>query len=195
LYEKVKIRELKDRIKKGDLKDQNLDLCLGADSLNRYNKIPFDLVQNDENEASSLLNELIEKVEQKKTKFGEYYENIDNQIIEIKDKSNKTVFIRKKIFDEIISDPESEFDEYKTYDICDNEITVSKKEIINYKENPTLIKIYNKNSKEEYIFIIVEDIENDLKDFTYVNQKKTFKSLTIVNNFRLFRVFMSYFFA
>lgn len=179
LYEKVKIRELKDRIKKGDLKEQSLDIYLGMDSCNRYNKIPFDLVQNDENEASTLLNELIEKVENKKTKFGEYYENIDNQIIEIKDKSNKTVFIRKKIFDEIISDPETEFDEYKTYDISDNEITISKKEITTYKENPTLIKIYNKNSKEEYIFIIIEEIKNDLTDFTYVRQEKTFKGKNI----------------
>jgi hypothetical protein len=179
LYEKVKIRELKDRIKNGDLKDQSLDLNLGADSCNRCNKIPFDLVQNDANEASALLNELIEKVENKKTKFGEYYKNIDNQIIEIKDKSNKTVFIRKKIFDEIISDPESEFDEYKTYDICDNEITISKKEIITYKENPTLIKIYNKNSKEEYILTIIEEIENDLNDFTYVRQEKAFKGKNI----------------
>ena len=179
LYEKVKIRELKDRIKKGDLKDQNLDIYLGVDSLNRYNKIPFDLVQNDENEVSTLLNELIEKVEQKKSKFGEYYENIDNQIIEIKDKSNKTVFIRKKIFDEILSDPESEFDEYKTYDISDNEITISKKEIMNYKENPTLIKIYNKNSKEEYILIIIEEIKEDLNDFTYIRQEKAYKGKNI----------------
>ena len=179
LYEKVKIRELKDRIKKGDLKEQSLDIYLGMNSCDRYNKIPFDLVQNDENEASTLLNELIEKVENKKTKFGEYYENIDNQIIEIKDKSNKTVFIRKKIFNEIISDPETEFDEYKTYDICDNEITISKKEIITYKENPTLIKIYNKNSKEEYILIIIEEIKNDLTDFTYVRQEKTFKGKNI----------------
>jgi len=179
LYEKVKIRELKDRIKKGDLKDQNLDIFLGVDSCNRYNKIPFDLVQNDENEVSTLLNELIEKVEQKKTKFREYYENIDNQIIEIKDKSNKTVFIRKKIFDEILSDPESEFDEYKTYDICDNEIIISKKEIINYKENPTLIKIYNKNSKEESILIIIEEIKEDLNDFTYIRQEKAYKGKNI----------------
>ena len=179
LYEKVKIRELKDRIKKGDLKEQSLDIYLGLDSCNRYNKIPFDLVQNDENEASTLLNELIEKVEKKKTTFGEYYENIDNQIIEIKDKSNKTVFIRKKIFDEIISDPETEFDEYKTYDISDNEIIISKKEIINYKENPTLIKIYNKNSKEETIFTIIEEIKKDLNDFTYVRQEKTFKGKSI----------------
>ena len=179
LYEKVKIRELKDRIKNGDLKEQSLDIYLGGDPCNRNNKIPFDLVQNDNNEASALLNELIEKVENKKTKFGEYYENIDNQIIEIKDKSNKTVFIRKKIFDEIISDPESEFDEYKTYDICDNEITVSKKEIINYEENPKLIKIYNKDSKEEYILIDIEEIKNDLNDFTYVRQEKTFKGKNI----------------
>jgi len=179
LYEKVKIRELKDRIKKGDLKEKSLDIYLGMDSCDRYNKIPFDLVQNDENEASTLLNELIEKVENKKTKFGEYYENIDNQIIELKDKSNKTVFIRKKIFDEIISDPETEFDEYKTYDICDNEITISKKEIITYKESPILIKIYNKNSKEEYILIIIEEIKNDLTDFTYVRQQKSFKGKNI----------------
>ena len=179
LYEKVKIRELKDRIKKGDLKEKSLDIYLGMDSCYRYNKIPFDLVQNDENEASTLLNELIEKVENKKTKFGEYYENIDNQIIELKDKSNKTVFIRKKIFDEIISDPETEFDEYKTYDICDNEITISKKEIITYKESPILIKIYNKNSKEEYILIIIEEIKNDLTDFTYVRQQKSFKGKNI----------------
>ena len=179
LYEKVKIRELKDRIKKGDLKEKSLDIYLGMDSCDRYNKIPFDLVQNNENEASTLLNELIEKVENKKTKFGEYYENIDNQIIELKDKSNKTVFIRKKIFDEIISDQETEFDEYKTYDICDNEITISKKEIITYKESPILIKIYNKNSKEEYILIIIEEIKNDLTDFTYVRQQKSFKGKII----------------
>ena len=58
LYEKVKIRELKDRIKNGDLKEQNLDIHLGADPCNRYNKIPFDLVQNDENEARTILEKL-----------------------------------------------------------------------------------------------------------------------------------------
>ena len=176
LYEKVKIRELKDRIKKGDLKEKSLDINLGAEPLERFNQIPLDFFKKEEEEERELLKDLLEKIEKKKNKIKKYYEDNDNQIIEIKDINNKIVYIRKKIFDDIISDPEEEFDEFQTYDIDENEITVSKKELTNYQENPTLIKIYNKNNnKEEFIFAEMQEIEEILKDFTYIKEQKTFK--------------------
>ena len=127
-------------------------------------------------EARDLLNDLFLKVKNKKGDIKKYYENVDNQIIEIKDKNNQAVYIRKKIFDKIISDPESNFDEYKTNDINGNEIIVSKNDLLNYKNNPPLIKIYNKNNKEkEPIFSEIKNIENIINNLKDTKKEETFE--------------------
>ena len=176
LYEKVVLREIKDKIKKGDLKDEQIDVYLGLGPCQRYNEVPFDLVQNDGNAASDLLNDLIKQVNDKKENIKNYYENVDNQIIEVKDKDNNNIYLRKKIFDEILSDPNEDFDEYKTNDLNGNEVLLSKNDLSNYNENPVLVKINNKNNpKEDFIFNDINDIEENLKDFNYIRQKGTFK--------------------
>ena len=176
LYERVQLREIKDRVDHGDLKDKNVDIHIGLDRAKGFKKIPFDEVENNGKEASDLLNDLMNKVNNKKNNIKNYYENIDNQIIEIKDKDNKNVYIRRKIFDEIISDPDEDFDEYKTHDINGNEIILSKKDLPDYNNNPTLIKIYNKNKpKEDFIYNDINDISENLNNFNYFRQKKPFK--------------------
>ena len=176
LYERVQLREIKDRVDHGDLKDKNVDIHIGLDRSKGFKKIPFDDVENNGKEASDLLNDLMNKVNNKKNNIKNYYENIDNQIIEIKDKDNKNVYIRRKIFDEIISDPDEDFDEYKTHDINGNEIILSKKDLPDYNNNPTLIKIYNKNKpKEDFIYNDINDISENLNNFNYFRQKKPFK--------------------
>ena len=176
LYERVQLREIKDRVDHGDLKDKNVDIHIGLDRAKGFKKIPFDDVENNGKEASDLLNDLMNKVNNKKNNIKNYYENIDNQIIEIKDKDNKNVYIRRKIFDEIISDPDEDFDEYKTHDINGNEIILSKKDLPDYNNNPTLIKIYNKNKpKEDFIYNDINDISENLNNFNYFRQKKPFK--------------------
>ena len=176
LYERVQLREIKDRVDHGDLKDKNVDIHIGLDRCKGFKMIPFDEVENNGKEASDLLNDLMNKVNNKKNNIKNYYENIDNQIIEIKDKDNKNVYIRRKIFDEIISDPDEDFDEYKTHDINGNEIILSKKDLPDYNNNPTLIKIYNKNKpKEDFIYNDINDISENLNNFNYFRQKIPFK--------------------
>ena len=176
LNEKVKIRQLKERIKDGDLKTQDFDISIGTNECHRYNQIPFDCFENDMKEAGDLLNDLISKVNNKKDSIKKYYENVDNQIIEIKDKDNKTVYLRKKIFDKIISDPESNFDEYKTNDINGNEIIVSKNELLKSKDNPPLIKISNKNNPEkEPIFSEIKNIENIINNLKDTKKEEDFE--------------------
>ena len=176
LYEKVVLREIKDRIKKGVLKDEKIDVYLGLDSCKRHNEVPFDLVQKDGDEASNLLNDLMNKVNDKKENIKNYYENVDNQIIEVKDTNNNNIYLRKKIFDEIIADPDEEFDEYKTNDINGNEVLLSKSDLANYNESPILVKLFNKNNpKEDFIYNDINDIDENLKNFNYVRQKGEFK--------------------
>jgi hypothetical protein len=152
LYEKVKVREVKDRIKANNLAEKNVEIYMGNEPLNRYNKTDFDFVEEERNEASNLLYELIEKVENKKNEINTYLEDVNNLIIEIKDVNNNVVYIRRRIYDEIVADPETNFNEYKTDDIFGNEILVSKEDLPNYAENPNLIKIYKKDSpKEEFV--------------------------------------------
>ena len=172
LNEKVKIRNLKERIKDGDLSKQDFDICVKNEQCHRYNEVPFDIIQNDENEVRDLLNNLNKKVQNKKDNIKKYTENPYNYIIEIKDKNNKTTYIRKKIFDKIISDNESDFDEYKTNDIYENEIIVSKKDLQNYNNNPILIKVYNKkNPNKEFIFTEIKNIENIIKNTKHARQE------------------------
>ena len=178
LYEKVKIREIKDRIKRGEL-DQHINMNLGTQPCKRYDQIPFDQVEKDQNEANDYLNDLMKKIDEKKNNIKNHYENIDNQIIEIRDKDdeNKNICIRKKIYDAIISD-EEDFDIYKTYDLDGNEVTVSKEILKEYENNSPLIKIYNKNnSEEDFILIEINDIEENLKNFNYMRKKETFKGI------------------
>ncbi len=178
LYEKVKFREIKEKITKSNLKDQNIDIYLGAESLPRFNKSSFDMVEKDGNEASNLLNDLIQKVNDKKDKINSYCENIDNQIIEIKNIDNKIIYIRKIILDQIISDEEPDFDIYKTNDIFDNEVLLSKKMLKEFQDSPSLVKIYNKNNpEEEFIYIEENEIKENLKNFTYVRQEEIFKGI------------------
>ena len=176
LNEKVKIRQLKERIKYGDLKTEDFDISIGNKQCNRYNQIPFDNFENDMKQAGDLLNDLILKANNKKDNIKKYYDNIDNHIIEIKDKNNKTAYIRKKVFDKIISDPESNFDEYKTNDINGNEIFISKNDLLNYKDNPPLIKIHNKkNPEKEPIFIEIKNIENALNNLKDPKKEESFE--------------------
>ena len=176
LYESVKTREKKERMKFGDLKDQNVQILLGAEQCRRFKEIDFDIFQNEMEQASDCLNDLIEKVNNKKNTIKKYYENKDNHIIEIKDINNKNIYIRKKIYDAIKKDGDSEFDKYKTNDVYGNEITLSKKDLSNYESSPSLVKIYNKkNPKEQFIFHEVKDIEKKLGKFKYINQEETFK--------------------
>ena len=178
LYEKVKIRELKDRIKSGRL-DQHIDMYIGVQPCKRYSQIPFSHVEKNLNEANDYLNDLIKRINEKKNKIKNHYENIDNQIIEIRDKDdeNKNICIRKKIYDAILSD-EEDFDIYKTYDIDGKEITVSKKILKEYENNPPLIKIYNKNnSEEDFILIETNDIEDNLNNFNYMRKIESFKGI------------------
>ena len=175
LYEKVKIRELKEKIKHGDLKDQNVDIYHGANTCHRYKKIPFDNIVMVEKEVSDLLKDLNNKVDEQKNKIKKYYENTDNHIYEIKDKNNKNIFIRKQILDEILSSPEEGFDEYKIKDINENEIIISKKDLSNYKNSPPYIKINNKNSPNDFIFIEIENIKKILDKFSNVKKEDTLK--------------------
>ena len=175
LYEKVKIRELKEKIKHGDLKDQNVDIYHGANTCHRYKKIPFDNIVMVEKEVSDLLKDLNNKVDEQKNKIKKYYENTDNHIYEIKDKNNKNIFIRKQILDELLSSPEEGFDEYKIKDINENEIIISKKDLSNYKNSPPYIKINNKNSPNDFIFIEIENIKKILDKFSNVKKEDTLK--------------------
>ena len=173
LYESCKLRQLKSQIN-DKIKDEKLYAFKGSSKANEFNKIPFDDFENNRNEGSDKLNELIEKVDKKKLDIKKIYNNIDNQIVEVKDKNNKVVFIRKKIIDAIISSPESQFDEYKTKDIDGNEVLLSKKSLKENK-NPSLVKLYNKSNKDEYIFIIIKEIDNNFNKFKYFRQEETFK--------------------
>ena len=175
LYEKVKIRELKEKIKHGDLKDQKVDIYHGTNTCHRYKKIPFDNIEMVEKEVSDLLKDLNNKVDEQKNKIKKYYENTDNHIYEIKDKNNKNIFIRKQILDEILSSPEEGFDEYKIKDINENEIIISKKDLSNYKNSPPYIKINNKNSPNDFIFIEIENIKKILDKFSNAKKEDTLK--------------------
>lgn len=56
LYEKVKLRELKERIINGDLKEQNFGvLYIGSNHCRRYSKVPFDIVEHNGDEIRRLL--------------------------------------------------------------------------------------------------------------------------------------------
>ena len=173
LYESCKLRRLKSQIDY-KIKDDTLYAFKGCSKANEFNQILFDDFEINRIEESDKLNELIEKVNNKKLNMKKIYDNIDNQIVEVKDKKNKVVYIRKKILDAIISSPESQFDEYKTTDIDGNEVLLSKKSLKENK-NPALVKLYNKNNKDEYIFIIIKEIDDNYNKFKYFRQEETFK--------------------
>ena len=175
LYEKVELIELKNKIEHGNLKDQNVNIYLGANPVKRYGKSLFDIVENNEKEATDLLNNLIQKVNNKKDNIKNYCEDINNQIIEIENNDSEIIYLRKVIFDGIISDNE-QYDTYRVNDIFDNEITLSKKLLEKLKDNPPLIKILNKNNeKEEIIFIEDNDIKGIMDNFEYARQEGIFK--------------------
>ena len=173
LYESCKLRQLKSQID-DKIKDDTLYAFKGCSKANEFNQILFDDFEINRIEESDKLNELTGKVNNKKLDMKKIYVNIDNQIVEVKDKKNKVVYIRKKILDAIISSPESQFDEYKTTDIDGNEVLLSKKSLKENK-NPALVKLYNKNNKDEYIFIIIKEIDDKFNKFTYFRQEETFK--------------------
>ena len=173
LYERCKVRQLKSQIN-DKIKDETLYAFKGSSKANEFEKIPFDDFEINRNEGSDKINELNEKINKKKLDMKQIYDNIDNQIVEVKDKNNKVIYIRKKIIDVIVSSPESQFDEYKTTDVDGNEVLLSKKSLKENK-NPALVKLYNKNIKDEYIFIIIKEIDDNFNKFTYFRQEETFK--------------------
>jgi len=173
LIKSCRVRQLKSQIN-DKIKDDTLYGFKGCSSANQFKKIPFDDFEHDRNEESDKMNELIEKVNKKKIEVKQIYDNVDNQIVEVKDKNNKVVFIRKKIIDVILSSPESQFDEYKTTDIDGNEVLLSRK-LLKENKYPTLVKMYNKDNKDEYIFIIIKEIDDSFNKFTYFRQEEAFK--------------------
>ena len=174
LYESAKIRKSKEIINE-DIKDHKLYILKGCNTLKRYPKSPFDDFELNRNEETILLYDLINQIEEKQKKAKSIYDNIDNHIIEINDKDNKVKYIRKKIFDSVISSPESKFDEYKINDINENEIIVSKNVLKGNKSSP-LVKLYNKNNpKDEYIYVPKKDVETNFNKLKYTRQQENFK--------------------
>lgn len=51
LYEKVKLRKLRDKINHGDFKDQKINFDLAMQSCKRFDKIPFDMIEIDQNKS------------------------------------------------------------------------------------------------------------------------------------------------
>ena len=74
---------------------------MGNEPLNGCNKMDYDFAEEERNEASNLLYELIEKVENKKNEINTYLEDVNNLIIEIKDVNNNVVYIRRRIYDSL----------------------------------------------------------------------------------------------
>ena len=176
LYESVKIRQTKELINQ-DIRNAQLYILKGCNTCTRYPNNNLDDFEFARNEVSVLLHDIIDKIENKKNNLKNIYDNINNQIIEINDNNDKVKYVRKKIYDAVISSPESKFDEYKINDINNDETIVSKKVLIENKNNNLpLIKLYNKNnSKDDYVYIPIKNIDDILKKFTYIRQEEIFK--------------------
>lgn len=173
LYEKSKVRELKGKINE-DIKEEKIYILKGGDMCKRYPTIPFDDFELNGNEGRNILNDIPDKIKNKKNSIKKIYENSDNQIIEIKDINNKVFFIRKKVKDSILSLPESQNDEYIINDIDNNEIIISKNKLKENKNSP-LVKLYNKNNNKEFIYIPKNEIDDDFNKFKYIKQNNNFK--------------------
>ena len=173
LYESSIRRQLKGKINE-EIREHKMYILKGSNNCHRYPTIPYDEFELNRNEESTLLLDLIEKIDKKKKDIKKIYDNQDNYIIEVKDTNNKIYYIRKILLNKIISSPDSDFDEYKTNDIDNNEIIISKK-LLKENKNPPLIKIYNKNKKEEYIYIPKKDLEDNFNKFKYFKQENNFK--------------------
>ena len=170
LYECGKKREVKNLINP-EIRDSKIYILKGGDVCHRYPEVPFDDFEINRNDETVFLNELIEKIDNKKKEIKNIYDNTDNHVIEVNDTNNKTCFIRKKIIDSILSSPDSEFDEYKTNDSDNNELIVSKK-LLKSNKNPPLVKLYKKENKEDFIYVPKKEVEDNYKNFNYVRQEK-----------------------
>ena len=175
IYQKVKEIELKNRLNKSDMKDEYMHISKGTLQCHRYKKVGFDPIENNQKEISDLLKDLVEKVNNKKNKINGYLKTKDNHFVEIKDLNNAKRYIRKTVYDKILSDTKPECDLFKTNDIYGKELILSKKELSKNKTNPSLIKIYNKNQKDKSIFSEIKDIEEKIQKFTYIRQEEIFK--------------------
>ena len=174
LYLSAKNRQLKGMINP-EIQDQSLYILKGADTCKRYPKVPFDGFELNGKEIFKLLDDLGDKINKKKENIKKIYNNLDNQVFEIKDINNKDYYIRKKVLDAIISSPDSSYDEYKINDVNNNEIIVSKKILKENKSEP-YTRIYNKNNtKDDYIYVPKKEIEDNFNKLKYIKQENNFK--------------------
>lgn len=174
IYKAYKIRQLKQLIP-DEVQNNNIDIMKGTESLIRIEKDDFDFFDVFRKEESNLINDIMNKIEIKKEEIKKQCENEENYIAEI-NKENKAFYIKKNIFDNLIKNIDNNNNLIIT-DINNNEIPINKEIIVtnNNKNIKPLIKISNKNNKNEYIFISKDDLINKyMKNFKYIKQEDTF---------------------
>ena len=173
IYKAYKIRQLKQLIP-NEVQNNNIDIMKGTESLIRIDKDNFDFFDLFRKEESNLIKDIENKIQIKKEEIKKQCENEDNYIIEIS-KENKTFFIKKNIYDNLIKNINNN-NNLTITDINNNEIPINK-EILEANKNKNikpLIKIHNKNNKNEYIFIPRDDLINKyMKKFKYIKQEDT----------------------
>ena len=188
IYKAYQIRQLKNLISP-EIINTNIDIMKGADSLLRIEKNDFDNFDILRKEESNLLKDIMNKIKIKKEEIKDIYENKENHIIEIKDINNKSAFVQKNLYENLLKNIENIVD-IKIKDINGNEISISKDCIIESQKNnnETLIKINDINNKTEYIFISIDELKNKFNnEFNYLRQEGIFSGKGIKGEPKIFR--------
>ena len=175
VYRAYQIRQIKNLIAP-EIQDTNIDIMKGADSLIRMEKNDFDNFDVLRNEESNLLKDILNKIKTKKEEIKNIYENEENHIIEINDINNEVAFVKKNVYENLLKNIEN-INDVKILDINGNEISIAKDYIIeNQKKiNGPLIKLYQDNNKNEYIFISIGELKNKFNnEFNYIKQEAIF---------------------
>ena len=188
IYKAYQIRQLKNLISP-EIINTNIDIMKGADSLLRIEKNDFDNFDILRKEESNLLKDIMNKIKIKKEEIKDIYENKENHIIEIKDINNKSAFVQKNLYENLLKNIEN-INDIKIKDINGNEISISKDCIIESQKNnnETLIKINDINNKTEYIFISIDELKNKFNnEFNYLRQEGIFSGKGIKGEPKILR--------
>ena len=146
----------------------------GNDISEKNKEIKFDDIEFSFNEASNLIDDIINKLNNKKKEIYDNCDNDNNLFIFIKNKNGNSVFIRKIYIKLIENYPNDKISNFDVIDINNKNVLIPKNNLKNISSDNNYILI--KNNNNEILLVKKDDLKKIYNEWKYLKEKKEINS-------------------
>ena len=146
----------------------------GNDISEKNKEIKFDDIEFSFNEASNLIDDIINKLNNKKKVIYDNCDNDNNLFICVTNKNGNSVFIRKIYIKLIENYPNDKISNFDVIDINNKNVLIPKNNLKNISSDNNYILI--KNNNNEILLVKKDDLKKIYNEWKYLKEKKEINS-------------------